>query len=145
LPRNRPNIDNVGFGFHFRDVRSSCLRTDARAKAVLIRVMFNSENVQRDAMGLRYVCLPSVSVGCKAHDERCCYAKSPAHHVSRVVCAHIAVNSTDVQSQTRPVRPAQLRARRHRVHDCGELSETPRELCSKVVASRLEHIGHYGI
>jgi hypothetical protein len=44
LPRNRPNIDNVGFGFHFRDVRSSCLRTDARAKAVLIRVMFNSEN-----------------------------------------------------------------------------------------------------
>lgn len=43
----------------------------ARAKAVLIRVMFNSQNtaVQRDAMVLRYVCLPSVAAGYKMLDE----------------------------------------------------------------------------
>ena len=45
--------------------------------------------VQRGAIGLRYVCLPSVAVGCKMHDELVLLCKlACASSQSSRLCSH---------------------------------------------------------
>ena len=60
MPRNRSTIDDIGIGFHFRDVRSSCVpwsRCARESSSDSSQLRFSEcTAVQRDAMGLRYVC-----------------------------------------------------------------------------------------